>query len=47
MNKILFVTMNHEHANDMHINNVQAFLEISQVDFLDLAMFRKRVWKED
>ena len=31
--KILFVGMNHEHANDMHINNVQSFLEVAQVDF--------------
>lgn len=33
MNKMLFITTNHEHSNDMRINNVQAFLEVAQVDF--------------
>ena len=55
MNKILFVTMNHEHANDMHINNVQAFLEISQVDFFGPGYVSKEsmerglgdFWKEN
>lgn len=30
---ILFVSMNHEHANDMHINNLYGLLEVAQIDF--------------
>lgn len=31
--RILFVSTNHEHANEMHINNVHGLMEAAQVDF--------------
>lgn len=31
--KILFVTMKYEHKNDMQINNILSFMEVSEVDF--------------
>lgn len=31
--KILFVSTNHEHANDMHINNIHGLMEAAQVEF--------------
>ena len=30
--KILYVSTNHEHANDMHINNIRGLYEVCQVD---------------
>lgn len=55
MNKILFVTTNHEHVNDMNLNNVQAFLEVAQVDFFGPGYVSKEslerglgaFWKEN